>query len=123
MSIEAPDKSAQFEQAVRRALGVLTSVRELLERPRTGGDSTDDELQILHLSSLAMLAQQRGQYLLNGGEVSCEQPAGEQLPSVLAAMHDELVATMPTPSSFQALQFVSEIADVLQGVTRHVERH
>ena len=122
MSIEAPDKSAQFEQSVRRALGVLTRVRELLEKPRTGRDSTDDELQMLHLSSRAMLAQQRGQHLLIGGQTSFDRPADGHVFALLAAAYDELVA-MPTPISFQSLQFVSDIAAVLQGVKRHVERH
>lgn len=123
MTIETSDKTAQFEHAVRSAVGVLEHVHEMLERLRAGVDSLDDELELLHLTSLTVLAQQRGQHLVSGDEVSLDQSVNRSLPTLLASIHDELITVMPIPASFLALQFVSEIGALVQGVTRHVERH
>lgn len=122
MTIKTSDQTAQFEHAVRSALRVLGHVHQLLKRLRPGVDSLDDELELLHLSSLVTLAQQRGRHLVDGGDVPLETPADRNLPALLVSIHDELITVMPTPASFLTLQFVSEIGALVQGVTRHVER-
>lgn len=123
MVAKEPNGNDQFDQVLRRSLSVLECLHQSLNTLRTSAVSSIDQLEILHLASLAVLARQRGQHLVVGAEIPPTELRDGPIPEALSSVHDELITRMPTPAPFSLLQFISEIGVLVQGMTRHVERH
>jgi hypothetical protein len=114
--------SSPFDNAVARAIVCLRQVEEQLRRWRIHEHSLDGEYHLLHLTSLAVLAGQRGQHLLGKLVAEHEPSSGPNVAAALTRAHEDLVAQFPGATEIVAFQFVTEVGGVLQGVHDYVER-
>lgn len=117
--------SPQFDQAAVNAIGSLWAARTQLTRMRTDAHEVEDEHELMHLCSLALLADQRGRHFVD----DCPEEAGgehthcQDLVGLLNSSHDQLIAQTSGLEPLNVLEFVNEVGALCRGVRRYVHRH
>lgn len=123
MTTTTSTTSPEFEQAAVNAIGVLGAATVQLQRMRADVHEFDDEHELMHLYSLALLAGQRGRHLVHEYPDEISVALDRDLAELLSSSHDQLIDQTSGLEPFVVLEFISEVGALCRGVRRYVHDH
>lgn len=116
-------RGGTFEESVANALCALDAAEPQFQLWRSTDPHPDVELELMHLQSLALLADHRGRHLVAHPSNRSPLEDDHDLVESLTSAHVELVGHASADLDITGLKFLTEMGALCQGVRHYVDRH